>query len=132
MRPRHDPRQGIDGLFERQTVGDGRPDGDDYMLVIPAKPRKARRVKLAGVVYDNFLAPKSLASMQIARAGKNAGKDPDGMVVAIRDWLFDAFGPDDGAQIMERLVDPADDIDLETITDLIEKTMSVETPDPTG
>ncbi len=102
------------------------------MLVVPARKRERRSVRFGGMLYRNFRSPKSLVSMQIARAGKNADKDPDSMVAAVRDWLLDAFGSEDGAAVFDRLFDPDDDLDLDAITTLIEKTLEVGTSDPTG
>lgn len=106
------------------------------MLVVPARPRRARAVNFGGIVYRNFRSPKSLASMRIAAAGKAAGDDPEGMVNAVRDWLTDAFGPQDGPVVFGRLFDPEDDLDLDSVTDLIAKTLEigggVGTANPTG
>lgn len=106
--------------------------GEDFLLVVPAKPRARRRIKFGGVVYENFRAPKALASMAIAKAGKEAKEDPMGLVDAIKGWLFDAFGTVDGGAVLARLMDGEDDLDLNAVTDLIQKTTELSVENPTG
>ena len=108
------------------------PVPDGYVLRIPATKRNRRPVILGDVRYESFRPPKTLASMRIASAAKTAEQDPEALMDAIGEWLVAAFGADDGRAVFARLFAGDDDLDVDSIMDLIQKTLEVAAGDPTG
>ena len=103
------------------------------MLRVLARKREARRIDLAGVVYSSFKTPKTLASLDIARASKTAAEDPSAMVDAMLSWVREAFQDEaEAADVIRRLRDKDDDLDIDTIAELLRETMTAATGDPTG
>ena len=114
--------------FFRDTA----PAFDSHVLRINAKKRNRRPVILGDVRYESFRPPKTLASMRIASAAKTAEQDPEALIDAIGEWLVAAFGDDDGRAVFARLFAGDDDLDVDAIMDLIQKTLEVAAGDPTG
>ena len=105
----------------------------DPVLRVLARKREARRIDLAGVVYSSFKTPKTLASLDIARASKTAAEDPSAMVDAMLSWVREAFQDEaEAADVIRRLRDKDDDLDIDTIAELLRETMTAATGDPTG
>ncbi|HLR43882.1 MAG TPA: hypothetical protein VK065_01695 [Brevibacterium sp.] len=91
-------------------------------------------VKLVGVTYPVFV-PKSMASIALARSVKTDKKgrvkeaDRNEALDAIMEWVKQAFDEEDARKLEQRLHDPKDRIDIEHMTEFMEKVNEYQTQD---
>lgn len=88
------------------------------------------RVNLVGREYT-FHPVKTWFTMRMAQAAKTAGDDPLAMLAALEEWLRHGLGQDGAAQVVARLDDPGDRLDLEDVMKLMEATLKVDDNPPT-
>lgn len=101
------------------------------VLSIMATSKPTFQIDFIGKTYD-IVAPKSALAMKMAVRAKTASEDPALMYDTLIEWVFAAFGTSQGASIVARLDDAEDDLDVEHITDLIEKVMEYQSNLPTS
>lgn len=90
--------------------------------------------RIVGVTYPVYV-PKSTASIALARqfkTGKN-GKIKEGdraeTIDAIMEWVNQAFEESDSDKIQARLKDPRDKLDIEHLTEFMQKVTEYQTED---
>lgn len=94
--------------------------------------------RIVGVVYDVYL-PKSAASIALARSVKtdkkgNVKGDNAEVVASILEWVDQAFDADGAADIDRRLNDSRDKLDIQHLTEFMQKVVehqTEETENPT-
>lgn len=87
-------------------------------------------MNLVGREYT-FHPVKTWFTMRMAQAAKTAGDDPLAMLAALEEWLRHGLGQDGAAQVVARLDDPGDRLDLEDVMKLMEATLKVDDNPPT-
>lgn len=98
-------------------------------IEIVAEPRTSVNVTLVGVAY-RALPPKTLVAIDFGKKLKEADKDPDKTIAEIEKWLSGIFGRKVAPEIIQRLKDPADQLDLKHIMELIKALMAKVTGNP--
>lgn len=99
-------------------------------IVIEATPRKSYDVSLVGIDYK-LTPPKSALALKMANQTRNGADGATDVVDSIYTWVRSAFGPTQSKAIIKRLDDPEDLLDIEHLTQLMQKVMEVMTASPT-
>lgn len=100
-------------------------------ITITGKPRKALHIDLVGVEYD-IRVPK--AGFAIAMAMRARGGDEDAAVNTMHDldeWIRRAF-KDRADEVLARLNDDEDDLDIGDITELMQASIAEAADTPTS
>lgn len=105
------------------------PPGD--VFEINAEPRETVKVKLVGVMYDVY-PPKMSFTLAIASRADQFEDSPSETQKMVDEWVRAAFGDEAGDSVMDRLEDPADDLDVMHIIKLMEHMVEVQTENPTS
>lgn len=98
-------------------------------IVIKGKSRKTLTVDLVGVEYK-VRVPKSAIALVLAKDMKEAGDDPEALQLAMGRWARVLFGKETGTEIMKRMTDPEDDVDIDDLGEVIKQIMET-TGNPT-
>lgn len=101
------------------------------MFEIEAEPRETIKVKLVGVVYDVY-PPKMSFTLAIAAKADQYEDKPSETQKMVDEWVGAAFGDEVGNDVMDRLEDPVDDLDVMHIVKLMEHLVEVQTGNPTS
>ena len=91
-------------------------------ITIPGKIRKSITVELVGTEYK-VRPPKTAVAIFLSPALKDAGEDAEKIFDGLSKWCRVLFGKETGAEVIARLKDPADDLDVPDLTDLISAVM---------
>jgi hypothetical protein len=116
---------------------DDEDEGNSYVddkgvLVITASrdKKKPHNVLLVGVPYK-ALPMKALVAVEMGKRLEAADKDMDQVIVALTGWMAAIFGRTQAPQIMARLKDPNDDLDLPDVMEVIKALSKKATKNPT-
>lgn len=77
------------------------------------------KIKLVGVTYEGR-PPKAVALINLSEQVSKEGATPADMIKFLRRFLEFTFGKKDAGDIMKRLEDADDDLDIVHITNLME------------
>lgn len=91
-------------------------------IKIPGKTRKSITVELVGTEYK-VRPPKSAVAIFLSQALKDSGDDAEKMIDGLAKWCHVLFGKETGAEVIARLKNPADNLDIPDLTDLISAVM---------
>ncbi len=108
-----------------------RDAADAAVISITSKPRKTIQTLIDGMPY-RVKIPKTGLTMKLAVHGKQAGEEPAQFVATMDEWIMQVFGSDQAGMIHDRLDDPEDVLDFESLTTLMEKLGEYESGDPTS
>ena len=99
-------------------------------ITISAAPRTVLDVELVGVHYS-LTPPKAFLALKMAVDNKVNSEDPSLMVATMNEWLVQAVGVETAQMIQARMNDPADDLDVTHIMQLMEAVLSEMSERPT-
>lgn len=99
-------------------------------ITISAAPRTVLDVDLVGVHYS-VNPPKAALALKMAMDSKLTGEDPSILMNTLDEWLVQAVGPEVTKDIHARLDDPADDLDVSHLMQLMEAVLSEMSERPT-
>lgn len=91
-------------------------------ITIPGKTRKSITVELVGTEYT-VRPPKSSVAIFLSQALKDSDEDAEKIFDGLAKWCRVLFGKETGAEVIARLKNPADDLDIPDLTDLISAVM---------
>lgn len=91
-------------------------------ITIPGKARKSITVELVGTEYK-VRPPKTAVAIFLSQALKDAGEDAEKLIDGLSKWCRVLFGKETGAEVTTRLKNPADDLDIPDLTELISAVM---------
>ena len=91
-------------------------------ITIPGKPRKSITVDLVGTEYK-VRPPKAAVAIFLSQTLKDSGDDAEKMIEGLAKWCHVLFGKETGAEVVKRLKNPSDDLDITDLTDLITAVM---------
>jgi len=91
-------------------------------ITIPGKPRKSVTVELVGTEYK-VRPPKSAVAIFLSQALKDSDEDAEKILVGLEKWCRVLFGKETGAEVIARLKNPADNLDISDLTELISAVM---------
>jgi hypothetical protein len=91
-------------------------------ITIPGKTRKSITVELVGTEYK-VRPPKTAVAIFLSQALKDAGEDSEKLIDGLAKWCYVLFGKEIGTEVVKRLKNPADDLDIPDLTDLISAVM---------
>lgn len=91
-------------------------------ITIPGKTRKSITVELVGTEY-RVRPPKTSVAIFLSQALKDAGEDAEKLIDGLSKWCHVLFGKETGAEVIARLKNPADNLDISDLTDLISAVM---------
>lgn len=91
-------------------------------ITIPGKPRKSITVELVGTEY-RVRPPKASVAIFLSQTLKDSGDDAEKLIEGLAKWCRVLFGKETGAEVVKRLKNPADDLDITDLTDLISAVM---------
>lgn len=91
-------------------------------ITIPGKTRKSITVELVGTEYK-VRPPKAAVAIFLSQALKDSGDDAEKMIDGLAKWCAVLFGKETGAEVIARLKNPADNLDIPDLTDLISAVM---------
>lgn len=91
-------------------------------ITIPGKTRKSITVELVGTEYK-VRPPKTAVAIFLSQALKDAGEDAEKLIDGLSKWCRVLFGKETGAEVITRLKNPADDLDIPDLTELISAVM---------
>lgn len=91
-------------------------------ITIPGKPRKSITVDLVGTEYK-VRPPKSSVAIFLSKALKDADEDYEKILDGMSKWCHVLFGKETGAEVVKRLKNPSDNLDISDMTDLISAVM---------
>jgi len=100
-------------------------------IVVAAKPRKPISAELVGVDYL-VTPPKSTVAIAIAERAKGADNDPGALMAELNNWITIAFGKTQAKKVLARLQDPADELDVPDVMELMQKIAEAVTPNPSS
>lgn len=93
------------------------------------------QARLVGVVYDVYL-PKSASALALAKSVKKDKKgrvkvdgEDAAVIDALLEWVDGAFGDDQAKEIRKRLQDPKDRLDIEHVSEFMQKLVEYQTED---
>ena len=104
---------------------------NDSAIVIDVPPVVPHNVVLAGHPYK-VLPIKKLAIMDFSRRLSAAGSDTNKIFAELERVTLGLFGRQVGPQVLERMKDPEDVLDLEHIMELIKRLVEKSTGNPTS
>lgn len=109
------------------------PAADDGIIRVEGARRtqKPANVELVGERY-RALPMKALVALEIQKKFGDADGDPEKTIAVLERWLMSVFGRTQTPAIMNRLKDPADDLDLPDVMDLLQQLMARTTGNPTS
>lgn len=99
-------------------------------IVIAPRVSEQITVDLAGKEYV-VTTPKATLGLIMAERMQSAGDDSGKIMEELHGWVDATFGPKQSPKVWARLLDPADDVDLNQIVELVQKLTEVATPNPT-
>lgn len=99
-------------------------------ITIPGKTRKSITVELVGTEYM-VRPPKASIAIFLSQALKDSGDDAERLIEGLSKWCRVLFGKETGAEVIQRLKNPADDLDISDLTDLITAVMEDAGENPT-
>jgi hypothetical protein len=99
-------------------------------IVIAPRLVEQIAVDLAGEEYV-IATPKATLGLLMADQMQAAGGDSGKILAQLQEWILATFGPKQGKKVWARLTDPADDLDIPQVVDLITQITEVATPNPT-
>lgn len=99
-------------------------------ITIPGKTRKSITVELVGTEY-RVRPPKASIAIFLSQALKDSGDDAERLIEGLSKWCRVLFGKETGAEVIQRLKNPADDLDISDLTDLITAVMEDAGENPT-
>lgn len=88
-------------------------------LAIKATPQDLVPITLVGKSY-NVKTPKGWLAMKMAVVAKQAEEDPSLIMETLEKWIEAAFLTK-APQVLKRLEDPKDELDISHIMELVEK-----------
>ena len=91
-------------------------------ITIPGKTRKSITVELVGTEYK-VRPPKTSVAIFLSQALKDADEDAETLIDGLAKWCRVLFGKETGAEVIARLKNPSDDLDIPDLTDLISAVM---------
>ena len=91
-------------------------------ITIPGKTRKSIIVELVGTEYK-VRPSKASVAIFLSQALKDAGEDAEKLIDGLAKWCHVLFGKETGAEVVKRLKNPSDDLDIPDLTDLISAVM---------
>lgn len=91
-------------------------------ITIPGKTRKSITVELVGTEYK-VRPPKAAVAVFLSQALKDSDEDAEKIFDGLSKWCRVLFGKETGAEVIARLKNPADDLDIPDLTDLISAVM---------
>lgn len=91
-------------------------------ITIPGKARKSITVNLVGTEYK-VRPPKSSVAIFLSQALKDSDEDAEKIMDGLAKWCRVLFGKETGAEVIARLKNPADNLDISDLTDLISAVM---------
>jgi len=98
---------------------------------VEGKKKSSVNVELVGVRY-RVMPPKSMVALNMGRKLGRAGEDLDAVMVELGAWVRSIFGKEAGGEVMKRLVNPEDDLDLDDIMELVRVMAERQTGNPTS
>lgn len=99
-------------------------------IAIPGKTRKSIDVELVGIEYK-VRPPKASVAVFLSQALKDAGEDAEKLLDGLSKWNLVLFGKETGPKVTARLNDPADDLDIPDVVELISAVMETSGENPT-
>ena len=99
-------------------------------ITIPGKTRKSITVELVGTEYK-VRTPKTSIAIFLSQALKDSGDDAEKLIEGLAKWCRVLFGKETGAEVVKRLKNPADNLDIADLTDLITAVMEDAGENPT-
>ena len=99
-------------------------------ITIPGKSRKFIDVELVGTEYK-VRPPKAAVAIFLSQALKDSGDDAEKLIEGLSKWCRVLFGKETGAEVVKRLKNPADDLDIPDIVELITAVMEESGGNPT-
>jgi len=99
-------------------------------ITIPGKSRKSIDVELVGTEYK-VRPPKTAIAVFLSHSLQDAGDDTDALFEGLAKWCHVLFGKETGAEVVKRLKNPSDDLDIPDLTDLITAVMEEAGGNPT-
>lgn len=99
-------------------------------ITIPGKTRKSITVDLVGTEY-RVRPPKASVAIFLSQTLKDSGDDAEKMIEGLAKWCRVLFGKETGTEVVKRLKDPSDDLDITDLTDLITAVMEESGENPT-
>ena len=99
-------------------------------ITIPGKTRKSIDVELVGTEYK-VRPPKASVAVFLSQALKDAGEDAEKLLEGLSKWNLVLFGKKVGPEVTARLNDPADDLDIPDVVELISAVMEASGENPT-
>lgn len=99
-------------------------------ITIPGKTRKSITVELVGTEYK-VRPPKAAVAIFLSQALKGSDDDAEKLIEGLSKWCRVLFGKETGAEVIQRLKNPADDLDISDLTDLIAAVMEDAGENPT-
>lgn len=116
----------------RKKPSDRKPKADAPIEI--KSTRTELPVKLIGKAYK-VRPPKALVMLDFAKnlqeAQASADQDPSAILEHLTNWIRSSFSEAEGEDIINRLHDPKDDLDLSHIMDLMNAVMERTTGNPT-
>ena len=112
----------------------------DETITIEVKPRAARRIlmEIGGTVY-HFRVPKLYGLISTIRElqqhqskGERGGQQEAAMFARVEDWLFGALDADEASELKQRLLDEADDVDVDSLIEAFQHLVKLASSRPSG
>ena len=91
-------------------------------IVIKGKAPKTLTVDLVGVEYKARV-PKAAIALVLAKDIQSAGDDPEALQTSLARWTRVLFGKETGNEVMARLRDPEDNVDIDDLAEVIKAVM---------
>lgn len=91
-------------------------------ITIPGKTRKSITADLVGTEYK-VRPPKAAVAIFLSQALKDADEDSEKIIEGLAKWCHVLFGKETGSEVVKRLKNPSDDLDISDLTDLISAVM---------
>ena len=99
-------------------------------ITIPGKLRKSITVDLVGTEYK-VRPPKASVAIFLSQALQDSGDDAEKLIEGLSKWCHVLFGRETGTEVVKRLKNPADNLDITDLTDLITAVMEDAGENPT-
>jgi hypothetical protein len=115
---------------EAPTLTPDKPDDGIIRIEGVRKNIKPFNVELVGVQY-RALPMKALVAVSMGKKMQEQGNDINKLMESLGTWVNALFGRKNGPAIMERLTDPADELDLPDVMEVIKQMTKKATANPT-
>lgn len=99
-------------------------------IVIPGKPRKSLTIDLVGRTYK-ARPPKASVAVVLAKRIQAAGDDIESLMEALGHWTRTVFGAKTGDEILARVQDDDDDLDVFDLASLMKALIAEWSGNPT-